>query len=76
MKSRIHILYNCIYSEEIQEIQRKESQTLSGAPNLFVYGSDVDSVDVAVRVAMVRNFQIFIARGILVNNLHLHLYIF
>ncbi len=38
----------------MQEIQRKESQSSIGIPNLFVYGNDVDSVDVAVRVAMVR----------------------
>lgn len=44
-------------SEEMQEIQRKESQSLSVAPNLFVYGNDVDSVDIAVRVAMVRFFN-------------------
>lgn len=43
-----------VFSEEIQEIQRKESQSLSVTPNLFVYGNDVDSVDIAVRVAMVR----------------------
>lgn len=47
---KLRILY-C--SEEIQDIQRKESQTITGAPNLFVYGNDVDSVDIAVRVAMV-----------------------
>lgn len=37
----------------MQEMQRKESQSLTGTPNLFVYGNDVDSVDIAVRVAMV-----------------------
>lgn len=37
----------------MQEMQRKESQSSTATPNLFVYGNDVDSVDIAVRVAMV-----------------------
>ncbi|XP_065219139.1 MAP kinase-activating death domain protein isoform X2 [Planococcus citri] len=45
-------------SNEMQELQRRESQSnQSNIPNLFVYGNDVDSVDIAVRVAMVRFFN-------------------
>lgn len=44
----------------MQELQRRESQTAqSNTPNLFVYGNDVDSVDIAVRVAMVSYVDIF-----------------